>query len=212
MIFHGKASENVKHLQKKGTHLGEGYLSQTFACGVLATALVLFGMVGPRIEHLLHGTFAFNLTEQLHLPVQHAGTQYPHLFVPILSVASVLIGAIPAYFLYVSGKVDPKRIVERYSLIRIFHKFFWERWYIDSLFNRIFARGTVNLSNKVPPIIEDPWDNMIHKRLPSLITKGGFKLFMSLRTETRILNYNVGYVLVMIIVFIIITVWGFSAK
>jgi NADH-quinone oxidoreductase subunit L len=212
MIFHGKASDNVKHLREERTHIGEGYLSQTFACGVLAVALVLFGIFGPRIEHLLHGTFAFNLTEQLHLPVHDAEAQFPHLFIPLLSVVSVLIGAIPAYFLYVSGKVDPKRIAERYSLISILHKFFWERWYIDSLFNRIFARGTVDLSNKVPPIIEDPWDNTIHKRLPSLITKGGYKLFMSLRTETRILNYNVGYVLVMIIVFILITVWGIKSK
>lgn len=212
MIFHGKASENVKHLQKKGAHVGEGYFSQTFACGILAIALVLFGVIGPRIEHSLHGTFGLNLTEQIHLPTHHAGTQFPHLFVPMLSVVSVLVGAIPAYFLYVSGKADPKRIVERYSLIRIFHRFFWERWYIDSLFNRIFARGTVDLANKVPPVIEDPWDKAVHKILPALITRGGYRIFMSLRTETKILNYNVGYVLIMIIAFIVIAIWGVNAK
>ncbi len=208
MIFHGRASDNVKHLEEKKAHLGEGYISQTFACGVLAIALIVVGLLGSRVEHMLHGTFHYNLAEQLHMPIQHAQSRFPHALVPILSVVCVLMGAVPAYLLYVSRKWDPEATLQRSSLLQTLHKFFWERWYIDSFYNWFFVRGTVNTSNLVPPMIEDPWDSVVHKKMPSLITKGGYSILKFFRTETRNLTYNVSYALILFVVFIILTVWG----
>lgn len=208
MIFYGKTSENVKHLEEKRAHLGEGYRTQTFACGVLAIALLVVGILGLKFEHFFHGVFEYNLVGQLHLPVQHAEGNVSHLFVPILSVVCVLIGAVPAYFLYIAGKWNPDAILQRSSFLQMFHKFFWERWYIDAFYNWFFVRGAVNLSNLVPPMAEDPWDKVVHKWMPSFITKGGYALLRFMRADTRDLTYNVGYILVLFIFFIIVTVWG----
>lgn len=209
MIFHGRSSsENVRHLEEKGAHLGEGYRTQTFACGFLAMALLVVGIFGLQFEHFFHGAFEHNLVEQLHLPIQHAAGHTSHLLVPILSVVCVLLGAVPAYFLYISGKWNPDTILQGSSFLQVFHKFFWERWYIDPFYNWFFVRGAVNASNLVPPMLEDPWDKLVHKWMPSLITRGGYALLRFMRADTRDLTYNVGYVLVLILFFIIVTVWG----
>lgn len=208
MIFHTPASNNVKHLEEKRAHLGEGYLTQTFACGALAIALVAAGVMGPKIEHLFHGTFHLSLVEQLHLPVQHAESHFPHLLVPLLSVLCVLIGAVPAYFIYVAGKVNPGSVLDRHPTLNDFHRFLWNRWYIDAFYNWLFVRGTVGLSRAVPSVIEDPWDKVVHKGIPALITKGGYSLLRFIRADARDLTYNVAYILVFIIFFLIATVWG----
>ncbi len=208
MIFHGKASDHVQHLEKEGAHLGEGYLTQTFACGVLAAALLVVGVLGLKFEHFFHGVFEHSLVAQLGLPIQHGEGHASHLLVPILSVACVLFGAVPAYFLYISRTWDPDAMLRRSSFLQASHKFLWERWYIDGFYNWLFVRGTINLSNLVPPMFEDPWDKVVHKGIPALVTKGGYAFLRFMRTDTRDLTYNVGYALVFIIFFIIATIWG----
>ena len=71
MVFHGRESRNVENLKRKGTHLGEGYRSMVFACSVLAVTIIVLGIFGPSLEHLLGEGFGFTFVEKLHLPVEH---------------------------------------------------------------------------------------------------------------------------------------------
>jgi len=235
MVFHGPESENVRHLRREGAHLGEGYRTMWISCGVLAVMIILMGIGGRWIEHLLEEGFQHNLMGKFHLPVELAEHRSGHhLSVPVLSVFFVAVGAVPAYLLYTSHRLDAKSTLEKYSILKVLHTFFWNRWYINSLYYRVFVNGAIKLSMLVPRFIEDPMDNAYHnklvngmiklstlvarfienpldrayhEKLPSLITKKAYGGLIHLRTETRQLLYNVTYVLIVFLCFLVILLW-----
>ncbi|NVM24777.1 MAG: NADH-quinone oxidoreductase subunit L [Desulfobacterales bacterium] len=234
MVFHGRESENVEKLRQKGVHLGEGYRTMWVSCGILAIMIVLAGILGPRLGHFLREGFQYNLVEKLHLPVEHVKENSMHVSVPLLSVIFVIIGAVPAYLLYISHRLDPKGMLEKYPTLKVFHQFFWDRWYINSLYYRFFVDGIIKLSAFVAKSIEDPMDRFYHKKLvdgiiklsafvaksienpldkayheklPSLITKMAYNGLMRMRTETRELLYNVTYILIFFIFSLFIMLW-----
>ena len=170
MIFYGKESKNIERLKQKGAHLGEAHRAMVVACGVLAAIIIVFGIFGLSLEHLLGKGFGHTL-EQLHLPVEAIEHSMPHLLVPILSVLSVAIGIVPAYLLYFSGKVDPAGIVEKYAVIRVFHNFFWNRLkktfrIINYPFKKIIFRDNKGYEERktyqklILPIISQLLDNL----------------------------------------------------
>jgi NADH-quinone oxidoreductase subunit L len=197
MVFHGRESENVAHIKQKGGHLVEGHPAMTISCGVLAVAIILAGLLGPWIEHFLRDGFAFSLKEKLRLPVESAPVS-SHSFIMALSILGVLAGAIPAYFLYCSSKMNPRagELVARYTLLRGAYKFFWERWYIDRFYYWLFVGGILKLADFVPKWVEDPWDRVLHKKLPDLVTKRASQGLNYLGTETRENLLRVAYVLI----------------
>ncbi len=168
MTFHGRASKNMEKLKKKGAHLGEVHITMVVACGALAILIFIFGLVGLSLEHFFGHGFEHTLIEKLHLPLEHAAHAMSPWLVPLLSVASVVIGIVPAYLLYFSGRLDPKSIVERYAVMRMLHKFFWNRWYIDSFYFMFFVGGVTKLYTFVPKYIESPLDKFFHKIIPSI--------------------------------------------
>jgi NADH:ubiquinone oxidoreductase subunit 5 (subunit L)/multisubunit Na+/H+ antiporter MnhA subunit len=120
-----------------------------------------------------------------------------------VSITFVLIGAIPAYFMYIRRRGDLKSIVAQWAPLRLFHRFFWNRWYIDKFYYRVFVDGTIRVSDDVPPYIEDPLDATYHRAIPSLPTIIYDRLKV-LRTESRQLFYNVAYILIFLILFFIL--------
>ncbi len=170
MIFHGKASLNIeKETSKQHHHVEEGYFSQTFACGALAAALLVFGILGMKAEHLLHHFFDVQLVHDLSLSTVEHSAHYSKLFLSVLSIACVLLGAIPAYLLYFSRKWDAKAIYERFQYLRMLHAFLWNRWYINSFYNWFFVRGVLHVSGIVAAKLETALDFALQRRLPNVI-------------------------------------------
>jgi NADH-quinone oxidoreductase subunit L len=204
MTFYGAKSGRSGRRNPKGARGGDGYLSMWLTCGILAGAIVLIGIFGPTVEHLLREGFEFMLVEQQHLPIS-TGTPHTsyHLAVPLVSITFVLIGAIPAYFMYIRRRGDLKSIVAQWAPLRLLHRFFWNRWYIDKFYHRVFVDGTIRVSNDVPTYIENPLDTTYHRAIPSLPTIIYDRLKV-LRTESRQLFYNVAYILIFLILFFIL--------
>jgi NADH-quinone oxidoreductase subunit L len=173
MIFHGKPSRHIrKETSKPGHHVGEGYRPQTFACGALALGIVTFGLFGVKAEHALYDLFKIQLVGDLGLATVAHVYSYPKIMVVFLSVGSVLIGAVPAYFLYFSGRWDPRAVYESSRLIRMVHAFLWNRWYINTLvYNFVFVRGFMRMARIVADKIEETVDSLIQRRLPRGILK-----------------------------------------
>jgi len=173
MIFHGKPSRHIrKETSKPGHHVGEGYRPQTFACGALAVGIVTFGLFGVKAEHALYELFKIQLVGDLGLATVAHVYSYPKIMVVFLSVGSVLIGAVPAYFLYFSGRWDPKAVYESSRLIRMVHAFLWNRWYINTLvYNFVFVRGFMRMARIVADKIEETVDALVQHRLPKGILK-----------------------------------------
>ena len=207
MTFYGTKSSKREQRKPKGAHGGDGYPSMWLTCGILACVIVLIGIFGPQLEHLLREGFKFMLVEQQHLPnlpirggVHHASY---HLVVPLVSIAFVLIGAIPAYYMYIRRRGDLRTIVAHWGPLRLFYRFFWNRWYIDKLYYRVFVDGTVRVSDKVPAYVEDPLDATYHRAIPTF-PKIIYDRLKVLRTESKQLFYNVAYILIFLILFFIL--------
>jgi NADH:ubiquinone oxidoreductase subunit 5 (subunit L)/multisubunit Na+/H+ antiporter MnhA subunit len=177
------------------------------ACGILALMLLALGAGGPWVEHLLHHNFDLNLAETLQLPIKEAAEHAInyHLLVTCLSIGSILAGMIPAWMIY--SKADREIKLQPRSVIRELRILFWQRWFIDSFFNRIFIDGTLKLADIVAFKIEDNFDDLIHRRLPVLVTEKLPRLFLRLKTETDNFLYIGAYLMGIILLTIGLAMW-----
>lgn len=209
MTFYGEKSENIKKLEKKGAHLGEPYLTMVVSCGILAVMILLLGFFFPPIEHLLNHDFIISIFENLHLPLGHHEAHT--MLVPVLSVAFIVIGAIPSYLIYISGRFDPKGILEKHTSFKMLHKFFWNRWYIDGFYYRFFVDGMIWLLPCVVKYVEDPVDRAFHVRLPALLNFK--KVYEKIREDkVREISYNVIYILITMLLLLLFILFGVVMK
>ncbi|MFP4346890.1 MAG: NADH-quinone oxidoreductase subunit L [Desulfococcaceae bacterium] len=214
MVFYGRPSDHIraleekyKTLEEKRAHLGEGYLSQTFACAALTMGIVVFSIYGLRVEHMLHDLFADNLASGLSLPTVDHTAAFPHLLVPILSVVCVTAGAVPAFLFYFTGTWNVQAVFRRSNLVKLVHIFLWERWFIDRFYSWFIVGGIRRLSVFVALICETFLDTVIHRKMPGVVTHGGKTLLDSIQADARDLSNNIAYILATAIFFIVATVW-----
>ena len=207
MVFYGQESKQIKHIKQEGGHLHEASPTMWVACGVLAVFIVALGLVGPQVEHLLKEGFKANLVGTLSLPLVSGGEHAfnYHTLVLVLSIGSILLGAIPAYMMYIARKWDPKAIVEGNPIIHFFHQFFWNRWFIDAFYLKVFMDGIFKLSDIVAYTVEEGFDNFVHRKIPTFVTQRCPSLMFKLRTESDDLLYNISYVII-IFVFLLFVV------
>ena len=171
MIFHGKASLNIeKQTSKEHHHVEEGYFSQTFACGALAAGLVVLGILGLKAEHWLHHLFETQLVHDLALSTVDHVAHYSKLFLSVLSIGCVLLGAIPAYFFYFSGRWDVNAVYQRFGIVRLVHAFLWNRWYINSFYNWLFVGGVMRWAGFIAAKLDPVVDAAFQKRLPNVVS------------------------------------------
>ncbi len=168
MVFYGKKSKHIENLAPKGRPFLEAHSTMIGACGFLSLLIIVFGLLGFTTEHWLKEGFKVSM-ETIKLPVQpDTNSLIFHLFIPLFSIISIMIGMVPAYFLYILRRVDPKEILEKYSFIKALYKFFWNRWYIDRFYYMFFVDGMNKFFTSIPKYIENPLDQFFHEIIPSL--------------------------------------------
>jgi NADH-quinone oxidoreductase subunit L len=235
LSFYGKESENIEEREHKGAHLGEPHITMLVSCGILAVLIVLLGFVFPLVEPLLEEGFEYSLVEKLHLPFEHP--EGHSLVVPVLSLVFIALGAVPSYLLYISGRFNPngtlQTLFEKHGSLKILHQFFWNRWYIDSTYYRVFVDGTTKLLPIVVNYVENPLDIFYHTKIPATLNFLALhvvkpfearldavfhKVIPSipgrvtdmvryLRTESGVLAFNVIYILLFYIFVLILILW-----
>ena len=119
--------------------------------------------------------------------------------VPLLSVVFVLLGAIPAYVLYLSRPALVPALLDRNRWLEGLRRFFWNRWGIDGAYTRVFVDGTLRVAHIVASSLETRLDALVHRALPQAFTAGAQQLVHRLRADTEELVYNVSYVLVLFV-------------
>ncbi len=201
MVFYGSESQNIQQQKQKDDHFGEGYPVMWISCGILAVLIVVMGLFGLQVEHVIKQGFEGNLVGLLNLPVDQAQHQNSHWLVPMISVICVLVGALPAYLIYISRKISADDILEKFLPARLFYRFFWERWYIDSFYSRIVVGGFLGISQLVVKS-EEILNVIIHRKIPDLFTVHAHTVLCQLKTETRELSFNIAYVLLIFVVFV----------
>lgn len=200
LVFHGKESENVVHAKEHGGHMNDGHVTQAIACGILAVMILAAGIFGKTLEHTLAHGFEYSLTHTLRLPVEEAATHAPHWLIPVLSIAFLLLGVIPGYILFFRRNISVHDLVVNNRLLKAGYTFLWKRWFIDGFYLKVFVNGTFKLANFVAFKLEDNFDKLVHRTLPSLLTQRGPAALLRLRTDGSETMYAVGYILILLCV------------
>ncbi len=221
MIFHKKKEvaphmEIEDHEDRPGHQHGEASWRMLAPYGVLAGLTVIIGLVGPWVSEFLTSTFDKYFVDSLGIVVtsSHAEATVSALsglgleiVVAIASTLMIIIGAIPAYRLYISHKSQPDAIIGKSSGLRGIYKFLWNRWYIDAFFNKVFVNTTLKLREPLKKYIEGPMDWAMNRGVP----QGFAGLSKALkRIQTGNLRVNMLYLLAFLtLILLILWLGGF---
>ena len=183
LLFHnGEAEQEV---QKEASHdsshhSGEPNYIMLLPYGILAVMTVALGAIGPWFSGFLEKIFGGPFEEMFELTNMHTvvGGVSPavHYILPAVSVGMFLLGAYPAYRLYIKKNLEPAKIIDSYGSLKFLHRFLWNRWYIDRFYNRVFIGGTMATRGPVANSVERSMDRALNEIVP--------KGFLSMRGPT----------------------------
>jgi NADH-quinone oxidoreductase subunit L len=165
---------------------------------ILAIGSVIGGFLIP----YLHQYFLVSMSEYLKIHV-YESIDYGKFIIDtfgsplvIVSIIIIIIGLYPSYKMYVKRTVDYKSLVSKSSLLRGLWTFLYNRWYINSIYYKIFVDGSIYLSNIIFRYIEC---NGSGKAIKDLYTR----LSDSFRpVQTGYLRVNIIYILLGLLLFI----------
>jgi len=103
------------------------------ALGAIVSGFLLYGLFVGDGRAAFWGTSLFVLPD--HDTVEHA--HHVPLWVKLLPTLAGLTGIAGAYLFYISNPEMPGRMVEAFRPI---HQFFFNKWYFDELYDRVFVR------------------------------------------------------------------------
>jgi NADH-quinone oxidoreductase subunit L len=200
MTFHKKNDErtDTHHNEETGILMLLPY-------AILAALTIVMGFIGPTFVNFLQQIIHKYFTEILNLPVDSrtsamhtslaSNPTISNTLVLIITLFMIVIGSVPAYMLYISNKSTLRTTIHKHHKIQRLHNFFWERWYINSFYDKVFVNGMVLTGSSLIAAVEEFIDNFFNNVIP--------KFFTSLsrvvrRGQTGILSINMIYVLIFI--------------
>ena len=196
LVFHGPAAAGVTDHLKQNGHEHDGSPSMKLASGILAVIILGIGFLGPFLEEFLHrsvtGVLPLGLTT---VGAASADSESSHSLVMVLSLLCIAAGALPAYAIYIARTFTASALLERSFLLRKLQVIFWNRWYLDLAFRRIFVESTARLATLVAGTLETHWNQYLHFQLPKILLQQAANGIQRLRTETDELFYNISFVL-----------------
>jgi NADH:ubiquinone oxidoreductase subunit 5 (subunit L)/multisubunit Na+/H+ antiporter MnhA subunit len=70
------------------------------------------------------------------------------------SLLMLLVGGFLGYMMYISRRLNPTSLVGEKGFARSIYNFLWNRWYINPMYYRIFAYGTISAAGSIKRWIE----------------------------------------------------------
>lgn len=147
MIFLGRKSKHLIHLEKEGAHVHEASSVMWAPYTILAMVTLLIGLTGPMVEGELHHFFESLIPHVEHTAVHALETAAnAELVVLLTSFLMLTIGGLFGYFLYVSRKLNSEDIVGKSPILKGLQKFLWNRWYLNPLYYKMFVYDVIESS------------------------------------------------------------------
>jgi NADH-quinone oxidoreductase subunit L len=149
LTFHGERSHRLAELEAEGRKIEEASPIMYVPFGIMAIASLCIGLVGWVFEGWIEKAFEESFKETfsgvassaiLHPPAFSGGEGTgPQVLIMSLSLLMLVVGAVPAYFMYISRRYDPSAILARSPSLRAIHTFFFKRWYINRFYYKVFV-------------------------------------------------------------------------
>ncbi len=199
--------DHVDHAEH--VHGEEGHWLLVLPYGILAILTVIIGLVGPIANQYLTSAFQNYYVNSLGLAVAgEASVSHSvlsglglEIVVAVASTLMILIGAIPAYRLYISSKSQPEAIVAKNRTLRGLYKFLWNRWYINEFYTKVFVEPTIRVAPLIQKYIETPLSQAINGGIPYCLN--GLSNILR-KIQTGKLRNNMAYFLGLIVIALII--------
>ncbi|MGO9643447.1 MAG: NADH-quinone oxidoreductase subunit L [Candidatus Bathyarchaeia archaeon] len=169
MVFLGPKSEHVKKREEEGHHIHEAPPVMLIPYLILAVATIIFGLTGPYIEAFIKQSLTVDATPLIgSIPTSAAAESHAVLIGSLGSLAMLVVGGTIGYLVYISGKVKPTSIVRETGATRSVYNFLWNRWYINSVYYRIFVYGTISAATDLWRSVELSFFDRISGAVASL--------------------------------------------
>ena len=144
MVFFGNKSKHIEKMEKEGHHIHEAPKSMWVPYGILAVLTIGIGIVGLSAEEGIHGLFTEYLSHTFGIITEHEVAMESEAMLggflsgvnPVALMASLIAFAVGfglGYIFYIGRFVDPVKFVNSNLFFYAIHKFFLNRWYLNSL-------------------------------------------------------------------------------
>jgi NADH-quinone oxidoreductase subunit L len=145
MVFFGNKSKHIEKMEKEGHRIHEAPMSMWVPYGILAALTIGIGVIGLSAEQGIHHLFTEYLShtfgiESAHEEVAMESEAMLGGFLsgvnPIALMASLIAFAVGfglGYVFYIGRFVDPVKFVNSNLFFYGIHKFFLNRWYLNSV-------------------------------------------------------------------------------
>lgn len=205
--IHREQEFHDRKLAEDHAHGEEGHCIEVLPYGILAILTVLIGLVGPLVGDFLASAFS-NYYANIGLAVE-ANTHFSvfglsgiglEILVAAASTLMILIGAVPAYILYIKPTSNPGNLLPERGIRRKIYNFLWNRWYINAFYNKVFVQPSIKLGGLVQHYIEDPLNSAINGGIPAILKRLSTAFS---RLQTGKLRNNMAYLLAALVVALI---------
>ena len=218
LTFFGHESERIRELEHEGKHIHEAPKVMWVPYAALAAGTILFGVggyfFGSWLEHIFHlqlehwgiGAHALHAARHVH----HAPAISHEMAVAITaasSIALLLAGALPAYYIYVKRKVSPESIVEPRPALKALWRFLFRRWYVNAFYYKAFVYSLIRASGWLFRNLESAVIDRFNYVLASLSQAISSRFR---RSHTGVLSYNMAGVLIGLMLFALLMLWVFG--
>jgi NADH-quinone oxidoreductase subunit L len=178
LVFFGPPSEHLKKLEQEGHHIHEAPRLMWVPYLIMAAATVLIGLAGPYVESFFTHALAVTATPVAET-VAHASAMSEDqaaLIGTAGSIVMLVVGGFLGYMMYVSRRLNVKSLVGERRIARSIYNFLWNRWYLNPVYYRIFAYGTISASGAIRQWVETGFFDKISGAVAQLsvgISRGG---------------------------------------
>ncbi len=148
LVFYGEESDHIKKLASEH-ELHDAPLVMKVSLIALALVTIIAGIFFEPLQEILEG----RIIDSSDLAASIGEYLYHTFISPLLplTIAVILIGFLPAYYVFIARKADPARIVEGNIILRGIYRFLINRWYFNAMYYKIIdgVRGFSNQLRKI---------------------------------------------------------------
>ena len=193
LTFFGEKSHRISELEGEGHKIHEVPAVMWVPFVLLAVATIAFGVSGYYLkdwfEKLAH-EYLVSLIGTLGEGVAAKGipADQAAMLTVAASLVMLVIGALPAYYVYVKRARDPSKIVAEGTALGGLWKFLNNRWYVNRFFYSVFVYPLIGISGWILRNVEI---RVIDKFNYALANTAAWFSNAFRKTHTGILTYNV---------------------